>query len=264
MILYGLAEPLDRIDLLLHFRCIHPDRHRVLTILREIDLVRLVGGHLDGNADQYILLVIVIRCNGKRYRAVFWDCAQRSMVYSIFLQCISACRQPQYSFPVIFRNSLIGIWRLAIAAGNLYIDISILDLRVFIQVIDCKLHAVQRIVVFVRRRAICQSTAAGRNEIHVCIGVCNFQCAGSTIGIGSTLRSAYATAVSANNSNTRIAMCIITPPVYITALLSLLRTLRTPIVRTTIFAIVSSVRLCTCSIAIIVTDLTTAKAIIAV
>ena len=136
------------------------------------------------------------------------------MVYSLFLQCISACRQPQHSFPVIFRNCLIGICRLAIAAGNLYIDAGILDLRVFIQVIDCQLHAIQRIVVFVCRTPIRQ-VAAGRNEIHVCIGVCNFQCAGSTIEIGLCL-CASRTAVAAGTCRSAvISLCIIAIPVTI-------------------------------------------------
>ena len=92
------------------------------------------------------------------------------MVNSLFLQSVASDRQPKDRLAVFLRNGLIGIWHLAIAAGNLYIDISVLDLGVLLQVIDRQFHAIQRIAVLVRGLAIGQITAASRCKVNIGTG----------------------------------------------------------------------------------------------
>ena len=200
---------------MLHFRCIHPDRHRVFTVLREIDLVRLVGGHLDGNADQDILLIIVVRLDRKRDRLILRDRAQRVMVDGLFLQLVGPGGQPHHCFAVGFRNGLIGICRLGSTAGNIYIDLSVLDLGVSLQIIDGQLHTVQRIVVLVRGAAIGQASAAIGYEIHVVAGTSDGQRTVSAVGVGGSL-CASRTAVAAGACRLAvISLCTIAIPVTI-------------------------------------------------
>ena len=77
---------------MLHFRCIHPNIQWVLAVLGKVDLICLVNGHLDGNADQDILLIIVVRLDHKRDRLILRDRAQRGMVDGLFLQLVGPGR----------------------------------------------------------------------------------------------------------------------------------------------------------------------------
>ena len=102
MVLYGLPEPLDRRDSLLHFRGVHLDIHRGFTVLGKIDFVRPVGSHLDDNADHHVLLVAVVFGNLQRDGGILGNLTQGGMIDSLLLQSVASGRQPQNRFAVVF------------------------------------------------------------------------------------------------------------------------------------------------------------------